>query len=410
MYLSDLALSDFRSYERALLSLEPGITTFVGENGQGKTNIVEAIAYLATLSSHRTAQDSALIRQGKEAAVIQARVLHGERPTTIEVEIYAGHANRARVNRAAVRPPEVLGNLRAVVFAPEDLELVRADPGIRRRFLDAVMIQLHPRLAGVSAEYDKVTRQRAAVLKAASAARRRGRSVDHGAIDVWDAQIAKLGSQITAARAGIISGLRPHVTHFYNVVSGDRGLARIDYKANASRGIFSLPSALELHEDPAISDSVSAHEAVLASAPQVEEIMLAAMEERRDQEIDRGVNLVGPHRDEVVLSLGTLPAKGFASHGESWSYALALRLGAWQFLREQESGDWDGDGEPILILDDVFAELDSRRRMRLAEVVADAGQVFVTAAVGDDLPEELSGKRFFVENGEISSEESEAGL
>ena len=213
MYLTDLALSDFRSYEQVLLSLRPGITTFVGENGQGKTNIVEAIGYLATLSSHRVSSDAALIRQGSTAAVVRARVMHGDHPTTVEVEIYAGHANRARVNRGQVRPPEILGNIRAVTFAPEDLELVRADPGARRRFLDDVMVQIRPRLAGVSAEYDKVARQRAAVLKAASAARRRGRSVNHEAIDVWDDQLAKLGSQITAARSQIVTGLRPHVVN-----------------------------------------------------------------------------------------------------------------------------------------------------------------------------------------------------
>ncbi|WP_188043566.1 DNA replication/repair protein RecF [Changpingibacter yushuensis] len=405
MYLTDLALSDFRSYEQVLLSLRPGITTFVGENGQGKTNIVEAIGYLATLSSHRVSSDAALIRQGSTAAVVRARVMHGDHPTTVEVEIYAGHANRARVNRGQVRPPEILGNIRAVTFAPEDLELVRADPGARRRFLDDVMVQIRPRLAGVSAEYDKVARQRAAVLKAASAARRRGRSVNHEAIDVWDAQLAKLGSQITAARSQIVTGLRPHVVNYYRLVSGGRGEARIDYKANALRGLFELPSPLQI-QDPELGKSKAAEvdqqEAKLADAGAVEKMLLEAMEQRRDQEIDRGVNLVGPHRDELVLSLGTLPAKGFASHGESWSYALALRLGAWQFLREDVSGEWSEDGEPILILDDVFAELDSQRRSRLAEIVADAGQVFVTAAVGDDLPEGLVGQRFLVHDGTVN--------
>lgn len=406
MYLTDLALSDFRSYEQVVLSLRPGVTVFVGENGQGKTNIVEAIAYLATLRSHRVASDNALIRQGANAGVVRARLMHGDHPTTVEVEIYAGRANRARVNRGAVRPVEILGNVRAVLFAPEDLELVRGDPGVRRRFLDDIMVQLRPRMASILSEYEKVARQRAALLKSTGARRRRGASVDEGAIDVWDAQLARLGAQITQGRAGIIAALRPLVARAYTLVSGDRGHARIDYLASATKGSFTLPTAQELLNSEEAEAQVSAHEAEMADVDALEAQMRSSLLERRDQEIDRGVNLVGPHRDELVLSLGTLPAKGFASHGESWSYALALRLGSWELLRADASGEWADDGEPILILDDVFAELDSRRRARLVELVREADQVFVTAAVGDDVPDNLDGERFHVHAGVVTPDEA----
>ncbi len=434
MYLTDLALNDVRSYESALVSLRPGVTVFVGENGQGKTNIVEAIAYLATLSSHRISSDNALIRQGATAGVIRARVMRGDHPSTVEVEIYAGRANRARLNRAPVRPSGVLGTIRVVLFAPEDLELVRGDPSARRRYLDSIAIQLRPMMANILAEYEKVLRQRAALLKSAKTQRRRGGSVDHGAIDVWDEQLARLGAQITAARARIISTLRPYVDSAYHLVSGGRSSARIDYLASATRDFFTLPSPLTLvtssgnednstnvalkhpitstssgneddvsamspasQSDPA--ESVAQNENRLTDSSWVEAHLREVLSTRRDEEIERGVNLVGPHRDDLVLSLGSLPAKGFASHGESWSYALALRLGSWELMRADDSGEWAGDGEPILILDDVFAELDSRRRERLAEIVARADQVFVTAAVGSEVPTNLVGARFRVHGG-----------
>lgn len=407
MYLTDLALSDFRSHHQMIIKLDQGVTTFVGENGQGKTNIVEAIGYLATLSSHRVSNDNALIRQGAQAAVVQARIVHGKHPSTVEVEIFAGRANRARLNRGQVRPAELLGHVRTVVFAPEDLELVRGEPGVRRQFLDDIMIQLRPRMAGVKSEYEKVLRQRAALLKEYGKRRRRGQIIDTSALDVWDMQLARLGAQITAARAGIVVGLRPHVADFYRMVSGDQGVARLDYLDNSSKGVYALPSALELLDEGDGAEVVAAvaeHEAELNDVELSEVRLLGALAGKRDQEIARGVNLVGPHRDELVLSLGSLPAKGYASHGESWSYALALRLGAWQLLREDVSGEWAKDGEPILILDDVFAELDSRRRERLAEIVTDAQQVFVTAAVGDDLPVSLRGERFVVHDGVVDKE------
>ncbi|EPD27853.1 MULTISPECIES: DNA replication/repair protein RecF [Actinotignum] len=403
MYISDLALADFRNYRREVARFRPGVTILVGENGQGKTNLVEAIAYLATLTSHRVSSDNALIRQGATAGVVQARVVRGESPTTVEVEIYAGRANRARLNRGNVRPIEILGTIRAVLFAPEDLSLVRGEPAVRRAFLDDLMVQLRPRLASVKSEYERVIRQRAALLKTAGASRRRGQAVDHAAIDVWDEQLAALAAQIVAARAELVARLRPYVTDMYNIVSGNRGHARLDYAANAWRGTFALPDAAALLNDAAAScQAVTAQEEALRDVETARSLLRSQLDERRDQEIERGVNLVGPHRDDLRLSLGTLPAKGYASHGESWSYALALRLACWKLLSE--------DSEPILLLDDVFAELDARRRERLAELVAQADQVIVTAAVGDDLPESLRGDRLHIAAGSITGELRDGAL
>lgn len=405
MYITDLALNDFRSYREVVLSLAPGINTFIGENGQGKTNLVEAIGYLATFSSHRVNADAALVRQGASAGVVRAKVVHGDSPTTIEVEIISGRANRARINRGNAKPSDLLGLVKTVVFAPEDLELVKGDPSARRKYLDDIMIQMRPRMADVKNEYDKVLRQRAALLKTSSKARRRGAPIDDVTLTIFDSQLARLGARLVAERAQIIAGLRPHVEEFYRLVSGGKGTARIDYVANVDKRLdWDLPSAATLASDDAdaLIAHIAAHEMELTDVEHTETLLNNALALHRDAEIDRGVNLVGPHRDDVQLSLGTLPAKGYASHGESWSYALALRLGAWKLLREHESGVWSDDGEPILILDDVFAELDSRRRQRLAEVVQEAQQVFVTAAVGDDLPEGLVGKRFAVSAGHVA--------
>lgn len=411
MYITDLALHDFRSYREVVLELEPGVVTFVGENGQGKTNLVEAIAYLATFTSHRVVADTALVRQGANAGVVRAKVRRGESATMVEVEILTGKANRARINRGNARPADLLGIVRAVVFAPEDLELIKGDPSARRRFLDNLMIQFRPRLAAVKSEYDKALRQRGALLKTLLKARRRGGFYDEASLDIWDAQIAKYGAQIIAARAEIISGLRPFVEQYYTDVSGGRGIARIDYAANLDeRRGWSLPGPHELSGDDGETyrNGVADHETELQDVAATEQAMLETLCEWHSEEIDRGVNLVGPHRDELELSLGTLPAKGFASHGESWSFALALRLGSWKLLRSHVSGDWAEDEEPILILDDVFAELDSRRRLRLAEIVEEAEQVFVTAAVGDDLPD-LGGIQFLVHDGVVTRELDEGG-
>ncbi len=398
MYLSDLALTDFRSYERAIVALKPGVTVLVGENGQGKTNLIEAVGYLSTLSSHRVSGDAALVRQGATAAVVQARVVRSSAPTTVEVEIYSGRANRARINRGLVRPPEIVGTVRSVLFAPEDLELVSGDPAARRSFLDRIMVQLRPRMVAVKSEYDRAARQRAALLKSAGAARRGGGSADAAALDVWDVQLARLGARITAARAEIVARLRPRVDEFYAKVSGGRGPAEIAYRASAGRLTERANGA---GGGPDFGEGTQEE---LRDVELNEIRLISAMAERREEEIRRGVNLVGPHRDELELALGTLPARGYASHGESWSYALALKLASWRVLCGDESGEWAEGGEPVLILDDVFAELDARRRDRLARIVEEAEQAIVTAAVGSELPAELGGRRLTVTLGNVSEE------
>ena len=398
MYLSDLALTDFRSYERAIVALKPGVTVLVGENGQGKTNLIEAVGYLSTLSSHRVSGDAALVRQGATAAVVQARVVRSSAPTTVEVEIYSGRANRARINRGLVRPPEIVGTVRSVLFAPEDLELVSGDPAARRSFLDRIMVQLRPRMVAVKSEYDRAARQRAALLKSAGAARWGGGSADAAALDVWDVQLARLGARITAARAEIVARLRPRVDEFYAKVSGGRGPAEIAYRASAGRLTERANGA---GGGPDFGEGTQEE---LRDVELNEIRLISAMAERREEEIRRGVNLVGPHRDELELALGTLPARGYASHGESWSYALALKLASWRVLCGDESGEWAEGGEPVLILDDVFAELDARRRDRLARIVEEAEQAIVTAAVGSELPAELGGRRLTVTLGNVSEE------
>lgn len=386
MYVANLSLHDFRSYSELVLTLDRGVTAFVGDNGQGKTNIVEAIAYLGTFTSHRVASDTALVRHGTGGAVIRAKaVRRAERESLVELEIVAGRANRARLNRASVsRTRDVLGIVRSVVFAPEDLDLVKGDPQHRRRFLDDLLVLLTPRLAGVRSEYDKILRQRGALLKSAGAARRRGATPDLSTLDVWDRHLAAAGAQLIAARAVLLGQLRPHVAQAYEQVSAGQGEARLSYRS----------ALLSLSQE---GDADPAQEAELQDVAALTERLVAAMSQVRSKELDRGVSLVGPHRDDLVLTLGELPAKGYASHGESWSFALALRLASYQVLRED-------DEDPVLILDDVFAELDVRRRRRLAELVGDAEQVLITAAVPEDVPVELAGARFTVARGQVTSE------
>ncbi|KQY22761.1 recombinase RecF [Cellulomonas sp. Root485] len=390
MYVAHLSLTDFRSYAQVELPLEPGITALVGPNGQGKTNLVEALGYVATLGSHRVPTDAALVRAGTTRAVVRAKVVRELEPgrlrsTLVEIEVTPGKANRARVNGGSpTRARDVLGILRTVLFAPEDLSLVKGDPDGRRRFLDDLLVQLTPRVAGTVADYDRVLRQRSALLKSAAVARR-GAGADLRTLDVWDAKLAQTGAQIIVARRSLVRALAPHIEKAYAQVSAGQGDAIVTYKA-------SLDAVLETDDDTAGVDLVEAQ-------------LLEAMGRLRSKEIERGVSLVGPHRDDLVLTLGGLPAKGYASHGESWSFALALRLASYELLTrgdEGVGGDWGPDGEPVLILDDVFAELDARRRDRLAELVAPARQVLITAAVADDVPAPLAGARVDVMGGEVA--------
>jgi len=379
VHVSHLTLHDFRSYPEADVPLGPGVTAFVGRNGQGKTNLVEAVDYIARLSSHRVAGDAPLVRFGADHAVVRAAVVKDGREAVLEVQINPGRSNKARVNRSPLpRPRELLGLVRTVLFSPEDLALVKGDPSERRGFLDDLLVQRAPRWAGVRSDYDRVLKQRNSLLKTAGIARRQGRSAESAlsTLGVWDSHLARTGAELLHARLALVDALRPYVAAAYEAVAegATRNDATMTYKPS-----FELPGA----DDP---DGPSRED--LADA------LLAEVERRRDEEVDRGLSLVGPHRDDLVLMLGPLPVKGYASHGESWSTALALRLASYDLLRA--SGD-----DPILILDDVFAELDTGRRARLAELVAGAEQVLVTAAVPEDVPAALAGTRIDVVDGKV---------
>jgi DNA replication and repair protein RecF len=377
-YVRHLSLVDYRNYAQLAVDMGPGPNVFLGPNGQGKTNLVEAIGYVATLGSHRVATDAPLVRAGASAAVIRAAIVRDARELLVELEIVPGKANRARLNRSAVtRPREVLGALRTVLFAPEDLALVRGDPAERRRFIDELLVLRAPRFAAVRSDYERVLKQRNALLRTAASARRASRSGgDLRTLEVWDGHLATHGAELLAGRLEVLTALSPYVDKAYDAVSAGRGRTRVAYRSSLSTD---EAAEVELPTDRS----------------ELEQRMLAALAAVRSQEIDRGLTLVGPHRDDVVLWLGELPAKGYASHGEGWSYALALRLACYDLLNA------DG-GEPVLILDDVFAELDSQRRERLAALVRDASQVLVTAAVAADVPLALQGSRFEVAAGEVT--------
>lgn len=376
MRVSHVALDDFRSWGHVVIELPAGPTVFLGANGQGKTNLIEAIAYLSTFSSHRVSAESSLVRIPLDAeerppagAFVRVKtVLEDDRSQVLELEIVRGKANRARINRTNVKPKDILGLVRTVVFAPEDLQIIRGDPSVRRAFLDDIAVQIHPLYSQTKSDFDKVARQRAALIKQAQVALRRGRVPDISTLSVWDERFAELSSQVTAMRASLVRRLSdPVATAYDDVADSPRHLA-LSMDASIDRKIGTNPD-----------DSTSAD---LENAEAQTQRLLAALERLQDQEIERGVNLVGAHRDDLSLCLGHMPVKGFASHGESWSVGLALRLGAFDLLAD--------DGEtPILILDDVFAELDTKRRAGLTTRMDKADQVLITAAVEGDIPPEL---------------------
>lgn len=399
MYISDLALTNFRNYRDQVIAFPPGVITLVGKNGQGKTNAIEAIAYLATFSSHRVAADKALVRQGSDGAVVRAKAVVAGREELLEIEIIAGRANRARLNRGQVRPRDLLGIVHAVVFAPEDLSLVRGDPGVRRDFLDTLSMQMRPAYAALKSDYDKVIRQRSALLKEI---RRSTRYVDdtaYSTLAVWDSQLIELGARIMAQREALITTLAEPTDQAYEQISDTPSHAHLTYQP--ALGI-EIPDGDETPGKDENNLSDGAHPQLAEREDYYRESLAAGIEKVRDAELQRAVCLVGPHRDELLLELGTLPAKGYASHGECWSLALALRLASYQVLAQTGPDD-----QPLLILDDVFAELDALRRARLATMISQAEQVFITAAVGDDLPAELRGITYRVENGVITAPQSE---
>jgi DNA replication and repair protein RecF len=376
MHVAHLTLHDFRSYADLDVALGPGATAFIGRNGQGKTNLVEAIDYLSRLGSHRVSSDAPLVRAGADQAIVRAAVVKDGRTATLEVELNPGRSNRARINRSPLpRARELLGIVRTVVFSPEDLTLVKGDPSDRRRFLDDLLVLRTPRLAGVRSDYDRVLKQRNSLLKTAGLARGGAREGAVATLGVWDAHLARTGAELLEARLALVDQLRPYLGKAYETVA--RGATRDDAE-------MEYVASLDL---AGATDRAS-----------LTDRLLAEVEARRSDELDRGLSLVGPHRDELRLTLGSaearLPVRGYASHGESWSFALALRLASYDLLRA------DGD-DPILILDDVFAELDSERRHQLADLVSGAEQVLVTAAVAADVPEALAGVRYRVGGGEV---------
>ncbi|MEX3505318.1 DNA replication/repair protein RecF [Corynebacterium sp. LK2510] len=370
MYLRELDLRDFRSWPELTLELEPGVTVLSGRNGHGKTNVVEAVHYTATLGSHRVGNDGPLIRAGASNARISATTVNEGRALTTHLLISSSGANQAQINRTRLRSPrELLGVLRTVMFSPEDLRLVVGEPGERRRFLDELSALRTPRHGGVKADYDKVLRQRNALLRGSAYDLRRG--YDHsdgasalGTLDAWDSRLATLGAQIIAGRLALLDALSDNIVEAYSSVAPESRPASVRYKSTVDNAVRQL-----LGDE---TRDVSVFEAA----------MLTELGRRRKEEIDRGVTLVGPHRDDLVLMLGDQPAKGYASHGETWSYALSLHLAEYALLASEGS-------DPVLILDDVFAELDAKRRERLVAVAESAEQVLITAAVGDDLPANL---------------------
>ncbi|MFB9164075.1 DNA replication/repair protein RecF [Arthrobacter psychrochitiniphilus] len=406
MYLEHLSLTDFRSYAQVDLALTPGVTVLVGSNGLGKTNLVESIGYLATLSSHRVSQDAPLLRFGTDRALIRAQLVRAEQKVMVEVEINATRANRARINRAnPVRARDILGICRTVLFAPEDLALVKGDPGNRRRFLDDLLVVLLPKHAGTRSDYDRVLKQRNALLKSARSQHfsRSGVSESHLAtLDVWDEHMAMAAAGLLLARLDLLNRLRPHLAQAYAELTDGSKILRALYRSSLDQITISGPPESppqEEHDDATYSAFGEPTGGVLPEVLDGEDLSLCPVEElaqryrtvltaSRTRELERGMSLVGPHRDELDLLLGNAPARSYASHGESWSIALALRLASFHVLDEDKHV---AGNQPILILDDVFAELDAQRRRKLASMVGAAEQVLVTAAVGADIPEELSG-------------------
>ena len=404
MQLTALDLTDFRSYPRLSLSFQPGITVLVGQNGQGKTNIVEALWYLATLSSHRVPHDAALVHRGESTAIIRAGFVRAGRPLQVDLEITPGKANRARLQGQNVsRLRDLLGEVRAVLFAPEDLGLVKADPEGRRRFLDELLFEIAPRFASVKADYDRVLKQRGNLLKQMRSMRRggSGRSVagldpaDSAAstLEVWDQQLARFGAELLRARLHLVNRLTPHLGYSYLRVSTDEGAdPGLDLPPD-QRGEVNSPASIRYRSS--VLDELEAPAGSLPGTREIQDAMLEMLAAGHDDEIDRGATLTGPHRDDMEIRLHDFPAKGYASHGESWSLALALRLASYDLLRLEE-GDL-GDGEPILILDDVFSELDTRRRECLGRIVTDASQVLITTANDTDIPDSLDGEIHVIE-------------
>jgi DNA replication and repair protein RecF len=373
MHVISLTAVDFRSYSFVEINLEPGVTTFIGSNGQGKTNLVEAISYCSTLSSHRVSQDLPLVKSDQPRAIVRTGVKYLDRTNWLEVEIWPSKTNKAKLNGSECKKTkEILGILQTVTFSPEDLILVKGDPGDKRHFLDELLVQKSSSYAGVKSDYDRVLKQRNALLKSAGPARRNNLDSVLATLDVWNDQLVNFGSQIIFARNQIINELFPYVSKSYAELAPTSKALNIKYLPNVA------------------TESMTQTDLVVA--------MKEKLQERQQDELDRGLTLVGPHRDDMEVMIGELPAKGYASHGESWSVALALKLASFDLLKATSPA-----GDPILILDDVFAELDATRRNQLILRVKNVEQVLITAAVMEDVPKELVGNKLFVNNGKVET-------
>ncbi len=392
MFIKHLSLASFRNYKNAEIALQPGVNLLVGPNGQGKTNLVEAIRYLSTLSSHRVAGYLPLIKQDEPQAAVRAMASHADRDILIELELNRDSANKARVNKSPVpRVRDILGLVNSVTFAPEDLDIVKRDPTNRRAFIDELVVQVWPRFAGVYSDYERVLKQRNTLLKTARQTGAKGSALS--TLDAWDQSLVSYGSEIIAARVDLVERLRPHLFEAYQSIAIANNEPRILVKSSLLG--TTIPSGWGDDDDAEDLEYIQT-----ADRTEIEALYSAKLATVRNKELERGITLVGPHRDDLVLMLGTLPAKGYASHGESWSYALALRLASIALLRAETR-----TGDPILILDDVFAELDAGRRARLAGMVAGNEQVLITAAVAEDVPEELIATVFHVKHGEVSADQ-----
>ena len=385
MFVKHLVLNNFRNHKNTDVALVPGVVLVIGENGHGKTNLVEAIRYASTLESHRVAGYQALIMAGEQSATIRALAAHEGRDVMLELELNRDSANRARLNRADLpKWRDVLGTVQSVTFAPEDLDIVKRDPSNRRAFIDELVVQVWPRFGGIYSDYDRVLRQRNTLLRTARQTGTRGTALS--TLDAWDASLVSYGSQIIEARADLVGRLKPLLLKAYQEIA----------IANNEPNILIKSSILgaQVSEDDDADGMEFLETADRAAIADAFEQKLAMV---RAKELERGITLIGPHRDDLVLMLGTLPAKGYASHGESWSYALALRLASAELLKAESR-----TGDPVLILDDVFAELDAGRRRRLGELVAGYEQVIITAAAAEDVPAELGGTKFHVIRGEVT--------
>jgi len=371
MHVISLTAVDFRSYSFVEINLEPGVTTFIGSNGQGKTNLVEAISYCSTLSSHRVSQDLPLVKAEQPRAIVRTGVKYLDRTNWLEVEIWPSKTNKAKLNGSdCKKTKDILGILQTITFSPEDLILVKGDPGQRRYFLDELLVQKSSSYAGIKIDYERVLKQRNALLKSAGPARRNNLDSVLATLDIWNEQLINFGSQIILARHQIINELLPYVSKSYAELAPSSKALNITYLPNVSA------------ENMTLTDLVEA--------------MKQKLQERQQDELDRGLTLVGPHRDDLEIMIGELPAKGYASHGESWSVALALRLASFDLLKATSPA-----GDPVLILDDVFAELDVARRNQLILRVKNVEQVLITAAVAEDVPKELVGNKLYVNNGKV---------